>query len=148
MIEIAELPHLNAALNTLATLFLAYGFWMIRRGERDRHRAAMLAAVVVSGLFLVSYLVYHFNSGLAKFGGVGVIRPLYFGLLISHVVLAVIITVLVPITVYRALTGDFARHRRIARWTWPMWMYVSITGVVIYVMAVHLYPYAAGPIGG
>ena len=148
MLEVSQLPHLNAALNSLATLLLTYGFFMIRRGDRDRHRAAMLAACVVSGVFLVSYLIYHFNSGLAKFGGIGVIRPLYFGLLISHVLLAVVITVLVPITVYRALTGDFTRHRRIARWTWPMWMYVSITGVVIYVMAVHIYPYATGTIGG
>lgn len=148
MMDIADLPHLNATLNGVATLLLAYGFWMIRRGERDRHRAAMLAACAVSGLFLISYLIYHFNSGLARFGGVGAVRPVYFGLLISHVLLAALITVLVPLTLYRALTGTFERHRRVARWTWPMWMYVSITGVIIYVMTVHLYPHAGGGSAG
>jgi putative membrane protein len=89
----------------------------------------------------VTYLIYHFNSGLARFGGEGVIRPIYFSLLIAHVIGAIIITPLVPITLYRALTGQFARHRQLARWTWPLWMYVAISGVVVYVMTIHLYPY-------
>jgi uncharacterized membrane protein YozB (DUF420 family) len=105
----------------------------------------MLGAVAVSAAFLVTYLIYHFNAGLAKFGGVGVIRPIYFALLIAHVVIAIVITPLVPITLFRALRGDYDRHRRIARWTWPLWMYVAVSGVVVYVMAIHLYPLAGGP---
>ena len=142
MIEIADLTHVNAALNAMTMVFLGVGLWFIMRGERQRHRASMLAAFVVSGTFLVSYLVYHFNAGLAKFGGEGVIRPIYFTILILHVVAAVMITPLVPITLFRALTGRFDRHRTIARWTWPLWMYVALSGVVVYVMSVHLFPYA------
>ena len=141
MIEIADLTHVNAALNAMTMVFLGVGLWFILRGERQRHRASMLAAFVVSGTFLVSYLVYHFNAGLAKFGGEGVIRPIYFTILILHVVAAVMITPLVPITLFRALTGRFDRHRTIARWTWPLWMYVAVSGVVVYVMSVHLFPY-------
>jgi putative membrane protein len=96
-------------------------------------------------VFLITYLIYHFNSGLARFGGEGIIRPIYFTLLITHVVFAAVITPLVPITVYRALKGRFERHKRIARWTWPLWMFVAVSGVVVYVMAVQLYPDAQGP---
>jgi len=144
MIEIADLPHVNAALNGLSIVFLTAGYVMIRSGRRSEHRACMLAAVVVSVAFLVTYLIYHFNSGLARFGGEGWIRPVYFAILIGHVVLAMVITPLVPITLWRALAGRFDRHRRIARWTWPLWMTVAISGVVVYVMAIHLYPYAGG----
>lgn len=141
MIEIADLTHVNAALNAMTMVFLGVGLRFILRGERQRHHASMLAAFVVSGTFLVSYLVYHLNAGLAKFGGEGVIRPIYFTILILHVVAAVMITPLVPITLFRALTGRFDRHRTIARWTWPLWMYVAVSGVVVYVMSVHLFPY-------
>jgi uncharacterized membrane protein YozB (DUF420 family) len=105
----------------------------------------MIGALTVSVAFLVTYLIYHFNSGLAKFGGEGIIRPIYFTLLITHVAFAAVITPLVPITVYRALKGRFERHKRIARWTWPLWMFVAVSGVVVYVMAVQLYPDAQGP---
>ena len=141
MIEIADLTHVNAALNAATMVFLGVGLWFILRGERQRHRASMLAAFVVSAAFLVSYLVYHFNAGLAKFGGEGVIRPIYFTILTVHVVAAVVITPLVPIALFRALAGRFDRHRKIARWTWPLWMYVAVSGVVVYVMSVHLFPY-------
>lgn len=147
MIEIADLTHLNAALNGISVVLLGFGYWFIRNGDRARHRACMLAATVVSALFLVSYLIYHFNSGLAKFGGVGIIRPVYFTLLIIHVLAAAIITPLVPITLWRALGGHFAQHRKIARWTWPLWMFVGISGVIVYVMAVHIYPYGGASAG-
>lgn len=140
-IEIADLPHVNAAFNAVTIVLLAAGFAFIRAGNRARHRAAMIAALVASAGFLVSYLIYHFNSGLARFGGEGIIRPIYFTLLIAHVLIAVVITALVPITVWRALTGRFEQHRRLARWTWPLWMYVAVSGVVVYIMAVHLFPF-------
>lgn len=146
MLAVNELPHLNAALNGVTICFLSAGYYFIRSGDRQRHRLCMLSAAVVSAAFLVSYLIYHFNSGLAKFGGEGVIRPIYFTILIAHVLIAVVITPLVPLTLYRALAGQFDRHRRLAHWTWPLWMYVAVSGVVVYVMAVHLYPYAG--VGG
>jgi uncharacterized membrane protein YozB (DUF420 family) len=105
----------------------------------------MLGAVAVSIAFLVTYLIYHFNAGLAKFGGEGLIRPIYFAILIAHVLIAIVITPLVPITLFRALRGDFERHRRIARWTYPLWMYVAVSGVVVYGMAIHWFPFAGGP---
>jgi putative membrane protein len=141
MIDIADLTHVNAALNAATMVFLGVGLLFILRGERQRHRASMLAAFVVSVAFMISYLIYHFNAGLAKFGGEGVIRPIYFTILIVHVVAAVVIVPLVPITLSRALAGRFDRHRKIARWTWPLWMYVALSGVVVYVMSVHLFPY-------
>ena len=144
MLDVNELPHLNAALNALTIVLLAAGYHFIRRREVSRHRMCMLAAAVVSAAFLVSYLIYHFNSGLAKFGGEGLIRPIYFGFLILHVLMAMVITALVPLTLYRALSGQFDRHRRLARWTWPLWMFVAVSGVLVYVMAIHLYPYTGG----
>jgi len=145
MLHIDELPHVNAALNCATILFLAAGLACIRTGRRAEHRACMIGALTVSVAFLVTYLVYHFNAGLARFGGEGIVRPVYFGLLITHVGIAAAITPLVPITAYRALTGRFERHKRIARWTWPLWMFVAVSGVVVYVMAVHLYPDPQGP---
>ena len=148
MIDVADLTHLNAALNAATIVFLGMGLWFILRGDRRRHRAAMLAALAVSAMFLVTYLIYHFNAGLAKFGGEGAIRPIYFSILILHVVAAVVITPLVPVTVFRALSGRYDRHRKIARWTWPLWMYVAVSGVVVYVMAVHIYPYGGSTHAG
>jgi putative membrane protein len=142
MIQIADLTHLNAALNGASIVLLGFGYRYIRTGRVAQHRACMLAAATVSAAFLVSYLIYHFNAGLAKFGGEGIIRPIYFGILFVHVAAAVAITPLVPITLWRALSRRFDRHRRIARWTWPLWMYVGVSGVVVYIMAVHLFPYA------
>lgn len=145
MLEITDLPHVNATLNGATILFLAGGLYFILNGERERHRACMIAALVVSVAFLASYLTYHFNSGLAKFGGEGLIRPIYFTILIIHILVAAVITPLVPLTAYWALTEQFARHKRIARWTWPLWMFVAVSGIVVYVMAIHLYPDPAGP---
>ena len=145
MFQIVDLPHVNAALNGATIMFLVAGLACIRTGRRAEHRACMIGALSVSVAVLVSYLIYHFNAGLAKFGGEGMVRPVYFTLLITHIAIAAVITPLVPITAYRALKGRFERHRRIARWTWPLWMFVAVSGIAVYVMAVHLYPDPQGP---
>jgi putative membrane protein len=132
--SVYDLPAVNATLNALATLCLLAGYLFIRQGRRDAHRAAMVGALVLSALFLTSYLVYHYHVGSRPFTGEGWIRTVYFTVLITHVVLAIVIVPLVVITVSRALAARFDRHRRIARWTWPLWMYVSVTGVIVYLM--------------
>jgi putative membrane protein len=134
------LPHLNAGLNAASLALLLVGFYFIRRGNVRAHRAAMVAALSVSGLFLVSYVVYHYNYGSVRFTGQGLVRPVYFFILITHIILAAAIVPLVLLTVARAARGDFARHRRIARWTYPLWVYVSVTGVLVYLMLYRLYP--------
>lgn len=138
--EIADLPHVTAALNAAAAVLLAKGYAHIKRGNKQKHRAAMVSALLVSVLFLVVYTYYHLNGGFAKFGGEGIVRPIYFGILILHVIGAVILTPLVPLLVFRAFKGNFEGHRKIARFTWPLWMAVSVSGVVVYVMAIHLFP--------
>lgn len=137
---IPYLPHFQALLNTMATLLLLSGYAFIRSGNRQLHRAAMASALVVSAVFLVSYLIYHAHVGYMPFAGQGGIRPFYFTLLASHIILAAAIVPLVLMTVYFAIKGDFARHPRIARWTLPLWLYVSVSGVLIYLLAFHLYP--------
>jgi uncharacterized membrane protein YozB (DUF420 family) len=132
------MPALNACLNAASALFLAAGYRFIRRGRRGAHRACMLAAVTTSTLFLISYITYHLQVGSVPFRGTGWMRPLYFGILISHSILAVAILPLVAITLTRALRERFAQHARIARYTLPIWFYVSVTGVVVYLMLYHL----------
>ena len=134
MIEIADLPAVNASLNALATVLLATGWVLISQGKVEQHRRCMLAAFVTSALFLTSYLVYHFNVGSIAFTGQGPLRILYFTILISHIVLAIVILPMALITLARALPTQFDSHRRIARWTLPLWLYVSITGVIVYIM--------------
>jgi len=141
--QISDFPHIIAGLNALSVVFLSIAYYYIKSGNKDKHRIAMICALVVSSVFLVFYVIYKANSGFAKFGGEGVIRPVYFTLLITHVIGAVIITVMVPITVWRAFKGNFEKHKKIARFTWPLWMWVGLSGVVVYVMTVHLYPYQA-----
>jgi uncharacterized membrane protein YozB (DUF420 family) len=131
---VSDLPALNATLNAIAFVFLLTGYLFIRRGQRDAHRLCMIAALVMSALFLTSYVIYHFNVGSVPFKRTGWIRTVYFAVLIPHVILAAAIVPLVAITVSRALSKRFDRHRVIARWTLPLWMYVSITGVMVYVM--------------
>ena len=128
------LPGVNASLNALSTIFLVVGWIFIRRGEMRRHRACMIAALTTSALFLASYLVYHANVGSVPFAGQGTIRFVYFAILITHVILAALILPLALMTASRAFAKRFDRHRRIARVTLPIWLYVSVTGVVIYVM--------------
>ena len=135
----SPLPHLNAALNALSFLLLVAGLYQIMRGNVRAHRRLMVSALAVSGLFLVSYVAYHAQHGSVRFTGRGAVRAVYFFILVTHIVLAAAIVPLVVLTVTRALRGDFARHKRIARWTYPLWRYVSVTGVVVYVMLYHLY---------
>lgn len=132
--SVTDLPALNASLNALATVFLVTGWLLIRRKRRDAHRACMLAACAASAAFLASYLVYHYNVGSVPFQKRGLIRTVYLSILFTHIVLAAAIVPLVFLTLSRALSQRFDRHRRIARWTLPLWLYVSVTGVVIYVM--------------
>jgi uncharacterized membrane protein YozB (DUF420 family) len=134
------LPHLNAVLNTTSALLLMAGFRFIRLGRIQSHRNCQIMAVITSTLFLISYLTYHYYHGATRFAGQGLARPLYFTILISHTILAVVIVPLIVVTLYRAARGDFDRHRRIARWTLPLWLYVSVTGVVVYLMLYHIYP--------
>lgn len=134
------LPHLNATLNATSAILLIAGYWFIKRGRVVAHRRCQLSAVTASVLFLISYLVYHYHHGATRFPGQGIVRPIYFTILTTHTVLAVVIVPMVIITILRAKRGDFVRHKAIARWTLPMWLYVSITGVVVYLMLYHLYP--------
>jgi uncharacterized membrane protein YozB (DUF420 family) len=134
------LPHLNACLNATSGVLLFTGFYFIRRGRVTAHLRCMISAVVVSTIFLISYLVYHAQHGATRFVGQGLIRPVYFTILITHTILAAVIVPLIIVTLIRARRGDFARHRRIARWTFPLWAYVSVTGVIVYLLLYHLYP--------
>jgi uncharacterized membrane protein YozB (DUF420 family) len=134
VIPLSDLPGVNAALNTASALLLATGYLFIRKGRVALHRLCMLSALLTSTLFLTSYLIYHYNVGSVPFRGQGWVRAVYFGILISHTILAIAILPLVLITVARALKGSFERHKRIARWTLPLWLYVSVTGVIVYWM--------------
>jgi uncharacterized membrane protein YozB (DUF420 family) len=134
LILISQLPGLNAALNSLSAVFLCAGFIFIRRRRVRAHRACMLTALVCSTLFLISYLVYHYHVGSVRFRGDGAVRVVYFSILLTHTILAAAIVPLVLITVVRALRSRYDAHRRIARWTLPLWLYVSVTGVVVYLM--------------
>jgi uncharacterized membrane protein YozB (DUF420 family) len=134
MITLGDLPGINAALNGTTAALLSAGYAMIRRRRIAAHRACMLSAFVVSVLFLASYLYYHAHAGVRHFEGAGWIRPVYFTILISHTILAAAIVPLAVTTVGLGLSSRFQRHRRIARWTLPLWLYVSLTGVVVYVL--------------
>jgi len=137
---IPYLPHFQALLNTTATLLLISGYYFIRGAKPDLHRNCMATALVISSLFMVSYLTYHAHVGYMPFAGQGIIRPFYFTLLASHVILAAVIVPLVLATVFFAIKADFNRHPRLARWTLPLWLYVSVSGVVIYLLGFHVYP--------
>ena len=129
-------PALNAFLNGSSAVLIGTGYYFIKSGRREAHKRMMIAAFVTSILFLISYLYYHLvlRAGVTHFQGQGIWRPVYFSILISHTFLAVVVVPFILITLYRALKGKFARHRAIARYTFPIWMYVSVTGVVIFVM--------------
>ena len=140
--SIDMMPTLNAILNATSGLLITIGYVMIRRRRISAHRACMIGAVVCSSLFLVSYVTYHvgFGKGVTRFTGTGAVRWVYLSILISHTILAVTIVPFVIVTLRRALRGDFLKHRRVARWTFPMWLYVSVTGVIVYFMLYHWYP--------
>jgi len=134
LISLTELPALNAALNTLSAVFLSTGYFFIRTKNIPAHRTCMLFAVVCSTLFLISYLVYHYHVGSVPYQGQGLPRIIYFVILLTHTILAAAVLPLAFITLVRALRSRFDAHRRIARWTFPIWLYVSLTGVVVYLM--------------
>jgi uncharacterized membrane protein YozB (DUF420 family) len=138
-VTLSDLPLLNASLNATAGVLLVLGYVLIRRGRVRLHRASMIGACVVSTLFLTSYVIYHANVGSKPFPGRGPIRVVYFVILITHVILAAMVPPLALITLTRGLRSRFDRHVAIARWTFPIWLYVSVTGVIVYVMLYRLY---------
>jgi uncharacterized membrane protein YozB (DUF420 family) len=141
MNPVSILPAVNATLNGIATILLLIGFYLIKNRRIAQHRKVMISAFVVSVIFLITYLIYHSFAGVGtRFGGVGIIRPIYFALLISHITLAAAVPVLAIITLRRGLSSRFDRHRRIARWTYPIWLYVSVTGVLVYFMLYQWFP--------
>jgi len=137
--ELSSLPALNALLNGTSAVLLLVGRNLIRRKRMQAHRLVMLAALCTSAAFLASYLYYHAHVGSVHFQGHGWSRPLYFSILLSHTILAVVIVPLILVALSRALRARYALHRAIARWTFPLWMYVSVTGVVIYLMLYKLF---------
>jgi putative membrane protein len=137
---IAYLPAIDATLNAASALLLGLGFFFIRRKNIKAHKACMLSAFTTSALFFACYLTYHYYHGVTHFSGQGTVRTFYFALLGSHTFLAVVIVPLVLVTLYRAWRKRFDRHKRLARWTFPIWLYVSVTGVAVYWMLYHLYP--------
>ena len=140
--ETSQLPALNALLNGLSALFLAAGFLAIRARRIPVHRALMLSAFVTSTLFLISYVTYHLSQVHTVFSGPEALRVPYYAMLTSHIVLAVALVPLVLVTLFRAWRGDFPRHRRIAGWTLPIWLYVSVTGVLVYLILYVIFPAA------
>src|SRR5262245_34302876 len=135
--DYTQLPALNAVLNTASAIFAVTGHRYMHKGKIAAHRTCMIAAVCSSGLFLISYLYYHAHAGVIRFQGTGLIRQIYFAVLTSHTILAVLIVPLVLTSLYLGLRGRFDKHRPVARWTYPLWLYVSITGVLIYFMVYH-----------
>ncbi|HEY5892287.1 MAG TPA: DUF420 domain-containing protein [Chthoniobacterales bacterium] len=138
--DVYDLPVVNASLNALSTVLIALGWFFIRRDLKKQHIACMVAALVTSTAFLVCYLWYHYHAGSIRFTAPGIVRPIYFVILITHTVLAGFVPVLVTLTVIPALRARFDRHRRLGRWTMPVWLYVSITGVIVYLMLYQWYP--------
>lgn len=134
---VAWLPTVNAGLNALAALALLTGYLAIRRRRVGLHRACMASAVALSALFLLGYVVYHWQVGSRRFPGAGAVRAVYLAILVSHTLLAMAVLPLVAVTLGRALRGELARHVRIARWTLPVWLYVSVTGVAVYWLLYH-----------
>jgi putative membrane protein len=133
-VSVHDLPAVNATLNALSGILLVAGYTLIRSRRIEQHRKVMIAAFITSSLFLVSYIVYHAQVGSVRFTRHGFVRPLYYTILITHVTLAVLVLPLAIVTLSRGLKARFALHRRIARWTFPIWLYVSVTGVLVYVL--------------
>ena len=144
MISVATLPAVNASLNAASAALLVAGLVAIRRRNVALHRACMVAAFITSVGFLTSYLVYHWQAGTTRFPGTGLARTVYLTILGTHTPLAAAVPFLAVATLSRALAGRIDQHRRLARWTWPMWIYVSVTGVLVYAMLYHLYPQPTG----
>jgi uncharacterized membrane protein YozB (DUF420 family) len=138
MIGIGDLATVNAGLNATAAVLIGSGFYFIKRKNIQAHKVCMVAAMAVSAVFLTSYLIYHYNVGSVRFSRQGWIRNVYFPLLLTHTVLAAVVLPMVLRSVFLAAKGRFGKHVRIARWTFPIWMYVSVTGVIVYLMLYHL----------
>ena len=138
--DVSGLPTLNAFLNGTSAVLLSIGYFFIRRKNVILHKICMLTAFGLSSLFLISYLTYHFQAGSVPFEGIGLVRMIYFPMLVSHILLAAMIVPLALMTIYRAWAGQFVRHKRIARFTFPVWLYVSVTGVVVYWMLYWMAP--------
>ncbi len=137
---VENLPAVNATLNGISAILLTMGFVFIKRGKKEAHQRCMISAFLVSAVFLICYLIYHYYAGSTKFTATGWIRPVYFTILITHVILAAAIVPMILMTMWRAWKKDFEKHKKIARWTWPLWMYVSVTGVLIYLMLYQWFP--------
>ena len=142
--SVDDLPALNATLNGISSAFLLAGFLLIKKGRKIAHRNAMIGALISSTVFLASYLVYHYYAGSTRFVEPAWFRPFYLFVLLTHIVLAMAIVPLVLRTVWLAARGRFDKHRAIARWTWPIWMYVSVTGVLIYLFLYQIFPQPRG----
>lgn len=142
--SISDLPAVNASLNSLSAILLTAGFVFIRQGRKEAHRSCMVAAFLSSVVFLACYLYYHFHAGRTVFANPAWFRPIYLVLLLTHTILAVVIVPMILLTFRHALRGRFEQHKRIARWTWPLWMYVSVTGVLIYFLLYQIFPQARG----
>jgi uncharacterized membrane protein YozB (DUF420 family) len=138
--SISDLPAVNACLNSASAVFLAFGFYFIKRQRQIAHRNCMIGALIASTLFLASYVTYHMNAGRTEFHNPAWFRPIYLVILLTHTLLAMVIVPLVLITVSRAFRKRWELHKRIARWTWPIWMYVSVTGVLIYLLLYQIFP--------
>jgi len=140
-VTVYDLPAVNASLNSLCTVFLTLGFIFIKRGNKIAHRNCMIAALTTSGVFLTCYLTYHFQvQTVTHFRNPEWFRPIYLVILLTHTVLAVVIVPLILLTLWRARQQNFEAHKKIARWTWPLWMYVSVTGVVVYLLLYQIFP--------
>jgi uncharacterized membrane protein YozB (DUF420 family) len=139
-VSVTDLPAVNATLNAISAVLLCIGYWLIRQRKVEQHRRAMIGAFAVSTLFLIGYVVYHANVGSKPFTAQGPVRTVYFFILITHIVLAAFVPPLALITLIRGLRARYDKHARLARWTLPIWLYVSVTGVLVYVMLYQLYP--------
>ena len=145
--SLSDLPAVNALLNSLSTIFLINGYMLIKRGRQAAHRNCMIGALITSTLFLTSYLYYHYNAGRTDFINPQWFRPIYLVILVTHIILAVVIVPLALISVILAVRRRYELHKRVSRWTWPLWMYVSVTGVLIYFLLYQIFPQAR-PYGG
>ena len=136
--SVTDLPTINATLNSITAVLLIYGFVLIKSGQKEKHKKIMLSALVSSGLFLTSYLFYHYSVGSVPYQRYDWTRILYFAILIPHTILAVGMLPFIIVAVWRALHDQFDKHKKIVRWLWPVWMYVSVTGVAVYFMLYHV----------
>jgi len=140
MIELTTIPHINAVLNATTVILLLVARAQAKSGNGEAHKKTMITTLIVSAVFLVLYTTYHFGGGFAKFGGEGLVRWIYFPILIVHVIGAVAILPLVPMAVFFAMKGQIEKHRRTVKWAWPIWFFVAVSGVIVYTMALHLFP--------